>query len=69
MIIIVKKFDYIVQIIMLLIIVMIRKKKCNYNYDFYANCNLYFNSLRKSNKSDHGFEDEFYCTLPSLNKF
>lgn len=54
---------------MLLIIIMIRKKKYNYNYDFYANCNLYFNSLRKSNKSDHGFEDEFYCTLPSLNKF
>lgn len=50
-----------------MVIIMLQKKKSKYNYEFYANCNLYFNSLRQHNKHDYDFEDEFYYTLPGTS--
>jgi len=59
----IKIFDHIIQII-LVVLIILQKKEYDYNYDFYTNCDLYFSSLRKHNKHDYDFEDEFYYTLP-----
>ena len=37
------------------------------NKEFYTNCAVYFESLLKSNKTDLGFEDEFFFTMPSIS--
>ncbi|WP_182132380.1 hypothetical protein [Nitrosopumilus sp. b1] len=38
------------------------------NNEFYANCTEYFMGLRKKGKTDYGFEDEFYYTIPTKKK-
>ena len=37
------------------------------NKEFYVNCLAYFDSLRKSGKSDDVFEDEYFFTLPAVS--
>ena len=42
-------------------------KKDELNTEFYANCFTYFNALKDSGKSDDGFEDEYFFTLPAIS--
>ncbi len=37
------------------------------NKEFYVNCLTYFDTLRKSGKSDDVFEDEYFFTLPAVS--
>lgn len=37
------------------------------NRDFYSNCKAYFDALQKQGKTDYGFEDEFYFTMPAIS--
>ncbi len=37
------------------------------NKEFYANCNAYFEHLRKHGKADFEFEDEYYYTMPAIS--
>lgn len=37
------------------------------NTEFYSVCSEYFSALRKKGKSDDGFEDEFYYTMPIIS--
>ena len=37
------------------------------NKEFYVNCLAYFDALRKSDKSDDVFEDEYFFTLPAVS--
>ena len=37
------------------------------NKEFYVNCLAYFDTLRKSGKSDDSFEDEYFFTLPAVS--
>ena len=37
------------------------------NNEFYTNCSLYFDALRKSGKSDDIFKDEYFFTLPAIS--
>ena len=34
---------------------------------FYSNCRTYFAFLQKEGKTDDGFEDEFFFTLPAIS--
>ena len=42
-------------------------EKDEINKDFYVNCLTYFDTLRKSGKSDDVFEDEYFFTLPAVS--
>ena len=42
-------------------------KKDETNKEFYVNCLTYFDTLRKSGKSDDVFEDEYFFTLPAVS--
>ena len=37
------------------------------NRRFYEDCGRYFESLRRKGKSDYGFEDEYYFTMPAIS--
>jgi hypothetical protein len=37
------------------------------NLDFYSNCKVYLDALQKQGKTDYGFEDEFYFTMPAIS--
>lgn len=37
------------------------------NNDFYANCAIYFEFLRKKGENDYAFEDEYYFTMPAIS--
>ena len=37
------------------------------NAEFYANCAVYFEFLRKKGDSDDNFEDEYYFTMPAIS--
>ena len=37
------------------------------NLDFYSNCKAYLDALQKRGKTDYGFEDEFYFTMPAIS--
>ncbi len=37
------------------------------NKEFYENCTEYFEFLREKNKTDYGFEDEYYFTMPAIS--
>ena len=37
------------------------------NNEFYENCSLYFDALRKSGRTDDIFEDEYFFTLPAIS--
>ncbi len=37
------------------------------NEEFYPNCSAYFESLRKKGKTDYGFEDEYFFTIPAIS--
>ena len=39
----------------------------DYNHDFYATCRAYLDALQKQGKSDYGFEDEYYFTMPAIS--
>ena len=34
---------------------------------FYSDCRAYLDALQKKGKTDDGFEDEFYFTLPAIS--
>jgi len=40
-------------------------KDCN--RDFYPNSRAYLEALQKQGKTDDGFEDEFYFTMPAIS--
>ena len=42
-------------------------EKDKINKEFYVNCLTYFEALRKSDKSDDVFEDEYFFTLPAVS--
>ena len=42
-------------------------EKDKMNKEFYVNCLTYFDTLRKSGKSDDVFEDEYFFTLPAVS--
>ena len=42
-------------------------EKDEINKDFYVNCITYFDTLRKSGKSDDVFEDEYFFTFPAVS--
>ena len=42
-------------------------KKKEMNNEFYTNCLVYFDVLRKSGGSDDIFEDEYFFTLPAIS--
>ena len=42
-------------------------EKDEINKEFYVNCLTYFDALRKSDKSDDVFEDEYFFTLPAVS--
>lgn len=37
------------------------------NEEFYSNCTVYFDALRKKGKNDDEFEDEFFFTMPAIS--
>jgi len=37
------------------------------NAEFYANCAIYFEFLRKKGDNDDNFEDEYYFTMPAIS--
>jgi len=37
------------------------------NNEFYANCLVYFDVLRKLGRNDDSFEDEYFFTLPVIS--
>jgi hypothetical protein len=37
------------------------------NRDFYPNSRAYLDALQKQGRSDDGFEDEFYFTMPAIS--
>ncbi len=37
------------------------------NTEFYVNCALYFEFLRKKGDTDYDFEDEYYFTMPAIS--
>ena len=43
------------------------KNQDEFNREFYVTCSEYFNALRKSDKSDDRFEDEYFFTLPGVS--
>ena len=42
-------------------------EKDEINKEFYVNCLTYFDTLRKSGKSDDVFEDEYFFTFPAVS--
>ena len=42
-------------------------KKKEMNNEFYTNCLVYFDVLRKSGGSDDIFKDEYFFTLPAIS--
>ena len=42
----------------------IRKDSTN---TFYSDCRTYFLALQKQGKTDDGFEDEFFFTMPAIS--
>ena len=38
-----------------------------YENTFYSDCRAYLDALQKKGKTDDGFEDEFYFTLPAIS--
>ena len=42
-------------------------KKKEMNNEFYTNCLVYFDELRKSGGSDDIFKDEYFFTLPAIS--
>jgi len=36
--------------------------------EFYTNCMRYFDALRKQEKQDFAFEDEFFYTMPAISE-
>ena len=37
------------------------------NDEFYKNCTVYFEFLRKKGIGDYDFEDEYYFTMPAIS--
>ena len=37
------------------------------NRDFYSDSRAYLDALQKQGKTDDGFEDEFYFTMPAIS--
>jgi len=37
------------------------------NEEFYKNCNVYFEFLRKKGTMDYDFEDEYFFTMPAIS--
>lgn len=37
------------------------------NGDFYQDCSMYFEFLRKEGRADYDFEDEYYFTMPAIS--
>lgn len=37
------------------------------NDEFYENCAIYFEFLRKKGRIDYNFEDEYYFTMPAIS--
>jgi hypothetical protein len=37
------------------------------NGEFYENCAIYFEFLRKKGRTDYNFEDEYYFTMPAIS--
>lgn len=37
------------------------------NIEFYENCAIYFEFLRKKGANDYSFEDEYYFTMPAIS--
>ena len=37
------------------------------NDEFYKNCTKYFEFLRKKDKTDYEFEDEYFFTMPAIS--
>ena len=42
-------------------------KKNEIDNEFYTNCLVYFDALRKSSRSDDIFRDEYFFTLPAIS--
>ena len=42
-------------------------KKNEIDNEFYTNCLVYFDALRKSGRSDDIFRDEYFFTLPAIS--
>jgi len=42
-------------------------QKTTKNSEFYENCTLYFEFLRKKSKVDYNFEDEYFFTMPAIS--
>ncbi len=42
-------------------------KKNEIDNEFYTNCSVYFDALRKSGRSDDIFRDEYFFTLPAVS--
>jgi len=42
-------------------------KKKEMNSEFYTNCSVYFDVLRKSGRPDDAFRDEYFFTLPAIS--
>ncbi len=38
------------------------------NKEFYNNCTMYFEFLRKKSIADYEFEDEYYFTMPAISE-
>ena len=39
------------------------------NTEFYENCAIYLEFLRKKGKNDDSFEDEYYFTMPAISNY
>ena len=37
------------------------------NTEFYENCAVYFEFLRRKGDHDYAFEDEYYFTMPAIS--
>ncbi len=47
---------------------MINMTQDSQSNEFYTNCMMYFEALRKQGKQDFGFEDEFFYTMPAISE-
>ena len=41
--------------------------QCKKNNEFYENCTVYFEFLRKKETMDYDFEDEYFFTMPAIS--
>ncbi len=46
---------------------MENKQETPKNEEFYSNSTAYFEHLRHLGKTDYGFEDEYYFTMPAIS--